>query len=77
MGTGTVATLVLIWLSPTIQVDVLGRDSAWFALKNPALVTLPLSFLVGVGVSLASPEPGAAARHRSLVRQMHLGHEGE
>jgi cation/acetate symporter len=77
MLTGTVATLALIWLSPTLQVDVLGRDSAWFPLKNPALVTIPLSFLVGVLVSLAAPEPEGAARHRSLARQMHLGHEAE
>jgi cation/acetate symporter len=77
MLTGTVATLALIWLSPTLQVDVLGRDSAWFPLKNPALVTIPLSFLVGMLVSLAAPEPEGAARHRSLARQMHLGHEAE
>src|SRR5512134_2899901 len=75
MLTGTVATLVLIWLSPTLQVDVLGRDSAWFPLKNPALVTIPLSFLVGVLVSLAAPEREGVARHRSLGRQMHVGHE--
>jgi cation/acetate symporter len=77
MLTGTVATLSLIWLSPTLQVDVLDRDSAWFPLRNPALVTIPLSFLAGVLVSLAAPEPGGAARHRSLARQMHLGHEAE
>jgi cation/acetate symporter len=77
MATGTVATLVLIWLSPTLQIDVLGRDTARFPLKNPALVTIPLSFAVGVLVSLAAPEPGAAARHRAVARQMHFGHEGE
>jgi cation/acetate symporter len=77
MLTGTVATLVLIWLSPTLQVDVLGRDAAWFPLRNPALVTIPLSFAVAVLVSLAAAEPEAALRHRRLARQMHLGHEGE
>jgi cation/acetate symporter len=77
MLTGTLATLGLIWLSPTLQVDVLGRDAAWFPLKNPALVTIPLSFLAGMLVSLAAPEPEAAARHGRLTRQMHLGHEGE
>jgi cation/acetate symporter len=56
---------------------VLGRDSAWFPLRNPALVTIPLSFLVGVGVSLAVPERDGVARHRSLARRMHLGVEGE
>jgi cation/acetate symporter len=33
--TGTVTALVLIALSPTIQMDILHRDSAWFALRNP------------------------------------------
>jgi len=77
MVTGTLATLLLIWLSPTIQVDVLGRESAWFPLKNPALVTIPLAFGIGMPVSLLEPEPEAAARHRALARQMHLGHERE
>ncbi|RIL00322.1 MAG: cation acetate symporter [Proteobacteria bacterium] len=76
MATGTFATLALIWLSPTIQVDVLGRESAWFGLKNPALVTIPLSFAVGWLVSRAAPEPEAAERYRALARRMHLGPEG-
>jgi len=54
MVLGTVSTLVLIWLSPTIQVDILKHTGAWFPLKNPALVTIPLSFAVGVLVSLAT-----------------------
>jgi cation/acetate symporter len=77
MVTGTVATLLLIWLSPTIQVDVLGGDAAWFPLKNPALVTIPLAFGVGMLVSLLQPEPEGAERHRALARQMHLGHDAE
>jgi cation/acetate symporter len=77
MLTGTVATVGLIWLSPTIQVDVLGRDAAWFPLKNPALVSIPLAFGVGMLVSLLQPEAGGAERHRQLARQMHLGHDGE
>jgi cation/acetate symporter len=75
MVTGTLATVLLIWLSPTIQVDVLKNASAWFPLKNPALVTIPLSFAAGIVVSLLRPEPEAAARHRALARQMHLGHD--
>jgi cation/acetate symporter len=75
MATGTVATLGLIALSPTIQIDVLGGDAAWFPLKNPALVTIPLAFAVGVAVSLATPEPGAAERYREIARRMHLGPE--
>ncbi len=70
---GTVATLVLIYISPAIQVDVLGRPDALFPLKNPALVTIPLSFLTGVLVSLARPEPAAAEGHRAQTRRMMLG----
>jgi cation/acetate symporter len=75
MLTGTFATLVLIWLSPTLQEDVLGNATAWFPLRNPALVTIPLAFAVGALVSLAAPEREAEARFRALARQMHLGHE--
>ena len=73
MAVGTLATLVLIYLSPTIQVDILGHDAAWFPLKNPALVTLPLSFLSGVVVSLLAPEARAAEEYARVERRMHLG----
>ena len=67
----------LIWLSPTIQVDVLGRTDTWFPLKNPALITIPLSFAVGILVSLVRPEAGGLARHAVLARQAHFGHADE
>ena len=69
---GTVATLVLIWLSPTIQVDILKHTSAWFPLKNPALLTIPMSFLIGIVVSLASAK-SAEQGFGAMERQMHLG----
>jgi cation/acetate symporter len=74
MLVGTLATLVLIWLSPTVQVDVLKRPDAWFPLKNPALITMPLSFLTGIVVSLIAPEKEGAARFADVERRMHLGH---
>jgi cation/acetate symporter len=77
MVTGTLVTLMLIYLSPTIQVDILGQDSAWFPLKNPALITLPLSFLAGISVSLLVPDREAAAGFTRLERQTHLGAVGE
>ncbi len=73
MATGTLVTLTLIYLSPTIQVDILGQGSAWFPLKNPALVTIPLSFFAGILVSLLAPEPEAAAGFTRLERQTHVG----
>ena len=76
MLSGTFATLLLIWLSPTVQVDILHRATAAFPLKNPALVTIPLSFAVGIAVSLLSAPRGAAdfALHE---RQMHMGTAGD
>lgn len=59
--TGTALTLILISLSPTVQIDILQRDNAWFPLKNPALLVVPLAFAVGVAVSLASRAPTAEA----------------
>ena len=73
MVVGTLSTLVLIWLSPTIQVDILKHAGAWFPLKNPALVTIPLSFAVGVLVSLATRDAVAAERFTAVERRMHVG----
>src|SRR6185503_13059631 len=47
---GTITTLALIYLSPTVQIDILKHEAAWFPLKNPALVTMPLSFAAGIVV---------------------------
>ena len=49
---GAVATLVLIYGSPSIQVDVLkSPQDVWFPLRNPGLVSIPASFLVAIIVS--------------------------
>jgi cation/acetate symporter len=77
MLTGTVTTLSLIYLSPTVQVDVLKHAAAWFPLKNPALVTIPLSFAVGVLVSLAFPEAQADKDYQYVERRMVLGATSE
>ena len=72
MVVGTVTALALIWASPTIQLDVLGRSEAWFPLKNPALVTIPLSFAVGIVVSLFTRE-AIRSDSAALDRRMLLG----
>jgi cation/acetate symporter len=73
MLVGTGAALLLIYLSPTIQVQILGHASAPFPLKNPGLVTIPLSFVVGIVVSLVAPERDAAERYAEVERRVHLG----
>jgi cation/acetate symporter len=70
---GTVSTLALIYLSPTIQIDVLKHTDAWFPLRNPGIVTIPLSFVIAIAVSLLRPAPAEAQRFVELERQLHLG----
>ena len=75
MLVGTFSTIALIWLSPTIQVDILKNPDAWFPLRNPGIVTIPLAFAVAVIVSLLRPVPSEARRFVELERQLHLGVE--
>jgi cation/acetate symporter len=75
MIAGTVAALLLIYFSPTIQIDILHNTEAWFALRNPGIVSIPLSFAVAIGVSLMRPVSSEARRFAELERQLHLGIE--
>jgi len=77
MAIGTLGALGAIALSPTVQIDILGGSRAWFPLRNPALVTIPLAFITGFAVSRFAPEPSAARGHDALAQQMHFGHPEE
>jgi cation/acetate symporter len=70
---GTVSALVLIYVSPTIQEDVLGNDDSLFPLKNPALISRPLAFAVGIVVSLLTREAEAEERSYEAERRIHVG----
>ena len=70
---GTASALFLIYLSPTVQVGVLGRASGVFPLTNPGLVTIPLSFAVGILMSFLRPDPEAEAKFHQLEQRLHLG----
>ena len=74
---GTLTSLLFIYLSPTIQVDVLGHSDAWFPLKNPALITIPLAFAVGIVVSTLKPEHNAMAAYAKMEKRMILGGSAE
>jgi cation/acetate symporter len=72
MVVGTVSAVLLIYLSPTVQVDVMQREAAVFPLRNPGLITVPLSFLTGFVASVVWPDAEAARRfteveHRALM----------
>jgi cation/acetate symporter len=72
MLVGTASALLLIYSSPTIQIDVLKNASAWFPLRNPGLVSIPLSFAVAFVVSLLWPEAEAEARFSEVERKVHF-----
>jgi cation/acetate symporter len=73
MLVGTASALLLIYLSPAIQVQLLGRPHAIFPLGNPGLITIPLAFVTGIVVSLASPERAAHDAFPALQKRLHLG----
>ncbi|MFP2931310.1 sodium:solute symporter family transporter [Pyxidicoccus sp. 3LG] len=73
MLTGAFSAVVLIFLSPTVQVDLFKNESAFFPLKNPGIITIPLSFVVGVLVSLLFPERESSERFAEVKHRMHVG----
>ncbi len=72
MITGTIVTLTLIVLSPTVYDEIFGYVAV-FPLRNPGVITVPLSFLVGIVVSLATREPEAEAKFAEAQHRMHFG----
>jgi cation/acetate symporter len=70
---GTVAALVLIWFSPAIQIDVLKNTEAWFPLRNPGIVSIPLAFATAILVSWLKPVPEEESGFHKLERRIHLG----
>lgn len=73
MLVGTGATLLLIYLSPTVQVDILHRPSAIFPLKYPAVITMPLGFAVGILMSLLRPSAAEAEAFAAMERRAMVG----
>jgi cation/acetate symporter len=78
--TGTMISLVMILLSPTVQVDLLGKviknieNDWWFVpLRNPAIIAMPLSFIVAVVVSFFTSEATADDRFDEMRNRILFG----
>ncbi|HEV8580533.1 MAG TPA: sodium/solute symporter [Thermoanaerobaculia bacterium] len=71
--TGAFLSVFLIVISPTVWVDVLGKETALFPLKNPAIVSMTAAFLVGFLVSLLGREPRAEAMFEDEKLRTYLG----
>jgi cation/acetate symporter len=73
IATGTVTAIGLIAISPTVQIDMLHHATAPFPLRNPAIVSMPLAFIVAVVVSLLAPERPASDGYAAKQLRMILG----
>jgi cation/acetate symporter len=71
--TGTFLAVVLIILSPTVWVDLFKNKTAIFPLKNPALISMTASFLVGILVSLLTKEESAEKKYEEEKIRTYLG----
>jgi cation/acetate symporter len=70
---GSILSVTLILLSPTVWVDLLHYPEPIFPLRNPAIVSMPISFLCAVVASLATREPEAEARFDDEKLRTYLG----
>jgi cation/acetate symporter len=70
---GAFSAILLIILSPTIMVDILKYETAIFPLKNPAMISIPASFLTAWIVSLGSRESEAEAKFEREKLRSYLG----
>lgn len=71
--TGAGLAVILIVLSPTVWIDILGNEKAVFPLKNPALISMTAAFIVGGLVSLFTKEKEAALKFEDEKLRTYLG----
>ncbi|PJZ57725.1 sodium:solute symporter family transporter [Leptospira barantonii] len=71
--TGSISAILLIVLSPTIWVDLFGFEKAIFPLKNPAVVSMTLSFAVAYIFSKLFPETRAQELYEKEKIRTYLG----
>jgi cation/acetate symporter len=71
--TGVLISVILIVLSPTVWVDIFGHESALFPLRNPALVSMPASFIAGYIGSVLKADPEALTKYDQERVRTHLG----
>jgi cation/acetate symporter len=70
---GALLSVTLILLSPTVWVDLMHYPTAIFPLRNPAIVSMPVSFVCGVLASLLTREPEAELRFDDEKLRTYLG----
>ncbi len=71
--TGAFLSVGMIVLSPTVWVDIFHNASAIIPIKNPCVISMSASFIVGILVSLASPDAVAQAKFEDEKLRTYLG----
>jgi len=75
MLVGLVSTLVVIYLSPLIQVDILHHAAPIIGLRTPVIITIPLSFAVTIIVSLMTRSAEERQHFAAVEERLVLGTE--
>ena len=70
---GAITATVLIIISPTVWVAVLGHEKAIFPLKNPAIVSMTVSFLAAYIASVLTPDKHAQEKYEEDKIRVYLG----
>jgi cation/acetate symporter len=70
---GAISAIGLIILSPTVWVDIFKMERAIFPLKNPALVSLTMAFIVGIIGSLITPDKEEQQKFEKQKIRTYLG----
>jgi cation/acetate symporter len=72
-GLITDRSILLIYLSPLVQVDILQHAAPIIGLRNPAIVSMPVAFMVCMVVSLLTGTRETRDRYAEVERRILLG----
>jgi cation/acetate symporter len=70
---GAFLSIGMIVISPTVWVDVFKNKEAIIGLKNPCIVSMTVAFIVGIVVSLMTPDAEAVAKFEDEKLRTYLG----
>jgi cation/acetate symporter len=70
---GSISATVFIILSPTVWVGIFKYETAIFPLKNPAIVSMTLSFVCGIIASYMFPDKEAEQKFEDEKLRTYLG----
>ena len=71
--TGAFLSLTMILLSDTVWVQIFHNAKAIVPIKNPCVISMTAAFVVGIVVSLASPDPIAQKKFEDEKIRTYLG----